>query len=815
MKKRITGILLIFYIIIPIIIAVPAMAAESGVCGDNLTWILDDSGTLTINGTGNMTDWSYTQYSPWHDNSDNIKAIIIENGVTSIGNLAFTNCGNMASVVLPDSLTSIGNSAFEHCISLSTVKIPDNVTNIGNSAFWFCNGLTDIIIGNKLARIDDGTFTGCQSLSSINIPDNVTGIGSSAFAQCQNLTDINIGNGVTDIGNTAFVGCKSLANIKIPKNITNIGFKAFSSCSSLINIDVDNNNPNYSSIDGNLFNKSKTILIQYATGKKDTSFVIPDSVTKIGNSAFSGCGALINISIPEGVTNIDKYSFASCENLTSITIPGSVTSIGSHAFFNCSNLADIKICYGATDIGSNAFSNCDTLESITIPNSVINIGGEAFSHCDNLTTVTMSDNLTNICDRAFYGCIKLTNINIPNSVTSIGDSAFENCCVLTSFTIPNRLTSIGNKAFYDCIKLTNINIPDSIMSIGSSAFENCRSLTIISIPDSLISIGDSAFSYCTKLKTIIIPNSVTEIEADAFYECPVKFVFYRGTEKEWNEIYIAYGNDYLAESKIIFNAKEKTYHFVTNCSYSLPDITGYIILSAPVAENDGKILTGWYDNRDLNGEPVTFPYFGDATTLYAAWADRTGASFDDAFPVTANSEYSVTTNKPHQMIYYEFIPEMTGEYRFYSKADIDTYGYLYNSSKQLLLSNDNGGDGRNFKLVYNLSAGKKYYIAAKCIGETGSFLLITETDCFKGTKTSCVTAVGGEKIFITVPSSLPENAQIILACYNNGELTEMNFSPNKNETLYFVTANEFDSVKVMVWESLDSMIPFCEPEIVK
>lgn len=745
MKKRITGILLIFYIIILIIIAVPAMAAESGVCGDNLTWILDDSGTLTISGTGDMTDW-FSPLSPWCYN-DNIKNVNISHGVTNIGSDAFDSCTNLLNVNIPDSVTIIG----------------------------------------------DGAFYGCSSLTNMNIPNSVTLIGDYAFCDCSNLLSVNIPYSITIIGNGAFHDCSHIENLYV------------TDLTSYLNC-------NYNGKDSNPMYYAKKL---YINGKRATKVNIPNNVVKIPSYAFYNCDSLISITIPDSILSIGTNAFYNCCNLTAITLPNSVTNISDNAFSECTHLSNVSIPSSVTSIGYSAFSWCTNLTTVTIPIGVTNINNKVFYCCTGLTTINLPNSITLIGDDSFYGCNSLINMNIPNSVTRIGDRAFYQCSNLSNINIPDSVTYIGNSSFRSCVNLTNIIVPDSVTSIGEFAFSSCTNLTSIILPKNLTSINNKVFSYCTKLKTIIIPNSVTEIEADAFYECPVKFVFYRGTEKEWNEIYIAYGNDYLAESKIIFNAKEKTYHLVTNCSYSLPDITGYIILSAPVAENDGKILTGWYDNRDLNGEPVTFPYFGDATTLYAAWADRTGASFDDAFPVTANSEYSVTTDKPNQMIYYEFIPELTGEYRFYSKGDIDTYGYLYNSSKQLLLSNDNGGDGRNFKLVYNLSAGKKYYIAAKCIGETGSFLLITETDCFKGTKTSCVTAVGGEKIFITVPSSLPENAQIILACYNNGELTEMNFSPNKNETLYFVTANEFDSVKVMVWESLDSMIPLCEPEIVK
>ena len=322
------------------------------------------------------------------------------------------------------------------------------------------------------------------------------------------------------------------------------------------------------------------------TGVKDktkTAYVIPDSVTGIGESAFEGCTSLTSVSIGNGVTSIGSYAFEGCTSLTSVyitdiaawckisfeflsngflsnplynggnlylngvlvtnlVIPDSVTSIGNYAFYGCSSLTSVTIPDGVTSIGDaafvdctsltsvtipdsvtfikyGAFRNCSSLTSVTIPDSVTSIGGSAFSYCSNLTSVTIGNSVTSIGNSAFYNCSSLTSVTIGNSVTNIGNSEFYNCSSLTSVVIPDSVTSIGNFAFYGCSSLTSITIPDSVTSIGGGAFSFCSGLTSVTIPDRVTSIGDDAFSCCSGLTSITIPKSVTSIGDDAFSYC--------------------------------------------------------------------------------------------------------------------------------------------------------------------------------------------------------------------------------------------------------------------------------------------------------
>ena len=262
----------------------------------------------------------------------------IPNSVTSIEDCAFYNCTSLTSIIIPDSVTSIGDSAFSDCISLTNIKIPDSVENMGDYIFKGCKSLKTIEIPSSVASIGSSAFSRCSSLTSITIPNSVESIGSSAFSYCSNLTNITIPDSVISIENWVFSDCTSLESIEIPSSVTSIGYSSFSGCSRLTNIEVYENNKNYKSIEGNLYSKDGKALIQYAIGKKDTSFVIPSTVTSIEDYAFSECSKITNIMIPNSITNIGLYAFYGCKGLTSIEIPNSVTSIGLNAFEYCTNL---------------------------------------------------------------------------------------------------------------------------------------------------------------------------------------------------------------------------------------------------------------------------------------------------------------------------------------------------------------------------------------------------------------------------------------------------------------------------------------------
>ena len=545
---------------------------------DNLTWKLYEDGTLNISGKGAMKNYNYYDNpSPASQKKDSVKKVVIEDGVTSIGNSAFDSCSNLTSITIPDSVSSIGNFVFYGCSSLTSITLSNNITNIGNSAFAGCSSLTSITIPDRVTSIEKYAFYNCSGLTSITIPDSVTSIGESAFRNCTSLTSITIPDSVTSIGKSAFSNCSSLTSITIPNGVTSIGEYAFQSCSSL------------------------------------TSITIPDSVTSIGAYAFSDCWDLTSITIPDSVTTIGESAFNACSSLTTISLScksslkrsdfgkqadlvsytshtlnkteakaATCTENGNKEYWTCEHckkyfLSDdanpetakaveqsecmipaiqhknaiIQNASEPTETapgysGDRYCPDCDTIvekgytywneDNLTwklYADGTLNISGAgamkdydydnnpspASQKKDSVKKVVIEDGVTSIGNSAFFYCTSLTSITIPNSVTSIEPYAFYNCNSLTSITIPNSVTSIGNFAFSDCSSLTSITIPDSVTSIGNYAFAYCEGLTSITIPDSVTSIGAYAFSYCSSLTSITIPDSVTSIGNGAFDNC--------------------------------------------------------------------------------------------------------------------------------------------------------------------------------------------------------------------------------------------------------------------------------------------------------
>ena len=544
---------------------------------DNLTWKLYADGTLNISGKGAMKDYnSDDNPSPASQKKDSVKKVVIEDGVTSIGDSAFSYCSSLTNITIPDSVTSIGDSAFSGCWDLTSITIPDSVTTIGESAFYGCSSLTSITIPDGVTSIGYGAFSSCRSLTSITIPDSVTSIGNSSFSYCISLTSITIPNSVTSIGAYAFSNCWYLTSITIPDSVTSIGKSAFYKCSSLTTISLSCKSTLKKSDFGD-----KADLVSYTSHTLKKTEAKAATCTENGNKEYWTCehcgkyflsddtnpetakaveqsetiipalkhkNAIIqNASEPTETTpgysgdrycpDCDKvvekgYTYWIEDNLTwKLYEDGKLTISGKGAMkdydysdnpspaCNNSNVKKVVIEDGVTSIGNSAFDNCRNLTSITIPDSVSSIGNFVFYGCVSLTSITIPDSVTSIGNFAFNGCVSLTSITIPDGVTSIGNDAFSYCVSLTSITIPNSVISIGKYAFDGCSSLTSVTIPDSVTSIGESAFSNCTSLTSITIPSRVTSIGKSAFQSCSSLTSVTIPDSVTSIGYAAFSYC--------------------------------------------------------------------------------------------------------------------------------------------------------------------------------------------------------------------------------------------------------------------------------------------------------
>ena len=489
-----------------------------------------------------------------------------------------SRCNYNTCVELPISgdLHTTANGACTGCgIPESTAGLeyifnPDDktytVTGIGS-----CTS-KDVVIGvynnRSVTVIGSNAFSsGCESLTSVTIGDSVTGIGSYAFKNCSGLKSVTIGNGVTSIGHYALFNCSSLASVTIGNGVTSIGDDVFYGCDLLMSVYITDIAAWCKiSFASTPFTYAENL---YLNGELVTDLVIPDSVTSIGDGAFSGCSNLASVVIPDSVTSIGNSAFSGCRNLASVVIPDSVISIGNSAFSGCTSLTSVTIPDSVTSIGYDPFEGCTSLEYneynnayylgnetnpyvVLIKAKNINIGSVniyektrvisdgAFSGCWGLMSVTIGNGVTSIGDWAFNNCTSLTSVTIPDSVTSIGEDAFYGCTSLTSVTIPDSVTSIGDRAFSNCRDLTSVTIGNGVTSIGDYAFSSCTSLTSVTIPDSVTSIGDYAFKWCSGLTSVTIPDSVTSIGDSAFYRCDSLTIYCEaaskpsGWDSDWN-----------------------------------------------------------------------------------------------------------------------------------------------------------------------------------------------------------------------------------------------------------------------------------------
>ena len=557
-------------------------SGECGAEGDNVKWQLDSEGTLTISGEGEMKNYDFEEDAPWYREyyqEGGVTKVIIEDGVTSIGDMAFNECVYLTSITIPDSVTSIGFRAF-YWTALDSVTIPDSVTTIGEDA-----------------------FSGCSKLDTITIPDSVTAIGNNAFEQTPWLEIRIAENPLVTVNNILIDGTACKGDITIPENITHIVTSAFSKSEELTAIYVDENNKNYTSENGVLFNKNKTTLVSYPIGNTAKEYTIPDGVVNIEDEAFFRCENLTSVIIPDGVKNIGNYAFYWCNGLLSVDISDTVESIGEYAFNNCNDLISIKIPDSVTSLGMAAVSSCYGLETAEIGNGVRKIDDYTFSYCKNLTFVTIGNNVEHIGELAFQACQKLESVTIPDSVISIGNSAFKGCSSLSSIEIPANVETIDKYAFESCDGLKSITIynPDCFIdsdmydtlystaeiatiygykgstaqsyardnkldfidldegkpateivasgecgeegydltwsldskgtltisgtgemdswALNSPWSEHSDKITKVIIENGVTTIGEQAFSGCKKIAEISIPDSVTNIKTGAFFDC--------------------------------------------------------------------------------------------------------------------------------------------------------------------------------------------------------------------------------------------------------------------------------------------------------
>lgn len=461
------------------VMTVDAYAAQNGQCGQSVTWRLDDSGTLTISGTGAMDDYDEGE-APWYSSRSSIKKVVIGDGVTVIGGGAFYKCTKITDVTIADSVTDIGK-AFSGCTGLKKISLPEGVENIWDEAFYGCTGLTSVSFPDSLIVISHRAFSNCTSLKEITFPDGIVQIGQWAFSGCTGIAEITLPESLRSINAGSFMNCTGLTKVTLPDGILVIDKEAFCGCTSL------------------------------------TEIVLPDNVWSIGLRAFKNCTSLTQVTFSENFSHIGDYAFSGCTGLTQVTLPKNLQEIGSCAFENCTGLEEITIPGKVEKLGSGAFEGCTGLKEISIPKSLTWIRDRAFYGCTGLTAVTIPNTVTTMDDSVFAACTGLTEVKVSRSTLKAGMSnIFEGCPNIKTIRFPEGLTAIPDAAFYRFEQLTDIIIPDTVKTLGNGVFLCCANLESITIPSKVTKLKDEVFRGCSKLETIIIPENVEEIGINTF-----------------------------------------------------------------------------------------------------------------------------------------------------------------------------------------------------------------------------------------------------------------------------------------------------------
>ena len=624
MKQMRMLVLLLTMLLVLTCLPATANAEEivaSGTCGENVTWSLDDDGVLRISGTGVISGSSY----PWLDYADQITDIVLQEGITSWQEGAFSGCSNLVRVEIPSTLDEVawrlgtfdcqlfivaedhprwesdeygvvytkGKTELLHMPSgfVGEYTVPEGVRIVSVS---YCNKLTGVTLQMGVEKIN---ISECPSLTKINIPESVIDVSITATL----VKTVELPNGVKKI---AFSRCTALESIVIPDSITVIGDSCFWLCTSLQQV------------------------------------VLPESITEIGRGAFGYCTSLRSITIPAGVTKIGEQAFAFCKNLSTFIVAAENSNYSNYAG-NLYN-KDRSVLVSAvgekngfwvpdetTTIGPYAFAGSDVV-SVSLSDSVTTIGRCAFEYCESLKMVDLGESLTTIEDMAFYQCSALTEVVIGDTVTTIGQSAFNGCTGLETVVIGDNVTTIEYGAFWECENLVNLTIGDKVEVIGRSAFQDCDSLTCALIPKSVTSIGEQAFFRCNNL-TVVFQGTVDSVGSDAF--TPQRAIFMEGpfvqspggvSSYRFFDAYYPQDNPVWTEEVMAYMGANATWRPVNTSgdwlTWTLEDGTLHILSSRYISDYD---TMPWHDQAqqitkvivDTSVKALSSKAFKDCTNL--------------------------------------------------------------------------------------------------------------------------------------------------------------------------------------------------------
>ena len=441
---------------------------------------------------------------------------------------------------------------------------------------------------------------------------------------------VSIPEGVTGIWNVwdgTFGKRTDLTSVTIPDTVTEIAERAFYECTGLTDIVVEEDNPNYVSQNGVLFNKDRTKLIRYPAGRTDKTYVIPDSVTDIEYGAFADCTSLTNVMIPDSVIRIGYVAFDGCTSLTSLTIPDSVTLIGGVAFAGCTNLASVTIGNNVTAIGEETFAYCTSLTEVTIPSSVTSIGHWAFHECTSLTTVTLQANLPKLEEGMFARCAKLADVTVSGNVKAIGQDAFITCRSLRRVILEPGVTTIDQNAFSGCNTLEDITIPSTVTTIRGQIIPDSPQTTLHVAPGSVAEVyaQNMGLSYVTDQPYIDpalyapVVETVTaypSTQTVLVFDKPFTFQMYAIREEN------GYLTNYIKLRDLAYVVKLEDAEDQQESLFYMPEFTHMFQV-----DWDGIITVTRETNYTENGTEMKTPFAGERTCVHGPMDVRLKGGF--------------------------------------------------------------------------------------------------------------------------------------------------------------------------------------------
>lgn len=449
---------------------------------------------------------------PWYAYKNSITSVVIEEGVTSLGNNAFqTHYPMIASVTFPSTLTTIGNYAFNYCTQLTTIAFPEGLTTIGEYAFYNCTRLTSITFENGLTTIGKYAFQYCTGLTSLVFPESLTSLGDNTFSYCSGLTEITMQSDIS-VYTTTF-NKTNLQTLHLSNAVTTV-YNSILSLSTLTTFDVDDtDDKGLYSMDGVLYSYDDTAdahtLIRFPAAKNEQEFTILDGTVAIANNAISYNPYLYRVNIADSVVTIGTDVFKNCEQLSTLRWGANVTS---EDIAGCSNSPVTTV------ILPKDFVVLPKPYAVT-HYSVLNETNEGYQDIDGV--LYFYDASKDLLTISYYPRGRMdATYTIAEETDIIGEYAFFGTNkYLTTVIFPDSVTKIDSSAFYGCNSLTNVQLNEGLLTIGSSAFKSCTALAEIQIPKTVTSLDYGAFQGCSALEQISIPSSVTKIGLYAFYLC--------------------------------------------------------------------------------------------------------------------------------------------------------------------------------------------------------------------------------------------------------------------------------------------------------